>query len=111
MSIFVGDAAKLFENTEWISIVTQGEEGPHAVACWGAHIRQLGIQDGDIILVPAGSYNTTESNLKRDPRVVVQMASSLVPSQLSLGRGGVFHGTATVETSGSLAEKVQAVFP
>ena len=111
MAFFKDTVAELFANTEWISIITQSADGPHATATWGDYIRELGVQGGDTILVPASGYIETEANLQRDPQVLVQMASHQVPGGRGSGQGGTLRGTGRIETTGPLAEKVKTAFP
>ena len=64
------------EAPEFVTIVTMGDDGPHVVGNWGDYIvgnwgdymRALGIKDNTIIF-PAGHYQQTENNLRKNNRV------------------------------------------
>jgi len=74
------------------------------VATWGDYVRTMGIQEGDVILIPAGGYRQTEKNLSRNPRVEVLMASK------QAGTGFRQTGRAQVQTDRTWAERVRDVY-
>ena len=99
----------ILQATEFLTIVTNGEHGPHLAGSWGAYLRVL-LSEGDTIIIPAGRYWQTEKNLRKDARISVMAASRQVQS----GRGGqgcILTGHGEVLTSGPQAEKVKAKFP
>jgi hypothetical protein len=104
MTLFVGEAKEVLDTAEVVTIGTCGEEGIHLVATWGDYVRKLGIQDGDVILMPAGGYRKTEQNLRKNPGVEVLMASK------AAGTGFRLSGRAKVHVSGPWADKVQREF-
>ena len=59
MSVFDAVTRDLLKYTEFLTIVTQGPDGPHVVGNWGDYLRRLGVEDGRIVL-PAGHYRKTE---------------------------------------------------
>lgn len=67
----------LLEATEFLTIVTSGEQGPHVVGNWGHYLRVLGVED-DTTVLPAGRYHQTEANLRKESRVQVMIASTKV---------------------------------
>ncbi len=99
-----------WEATEFIAIVTQGEDGPHMVGNWGEYARRLGLS-GDQIILPAGRYHQTEANLGRDNRITLLIASRQVQGSRNPGQGFVLSGTARIVTDGSVADKVKEQFP
>lgn len=103
-------ARELLEKAEFVAIVTQGPDGPHLVGNWGDYARRIGIDDAHIVL-PAGHYERTEENLKRDARIQLMAASRAVRGSRGPGQGGVIHGKGSVQTEGELAERAKAVFP
>ncbi len=106
-----GVCREVLEKTEWVAIVTRGDDGPHLVATWGDYVRTLGIRDGEILIAPAGEYHKTEENLRNDSRVELLMASKQVRGGKSIGRGCWSSGTAEVQTSGEFVEMAKAKFP
>jgi predicted pyridoxine 5'-phosphate oxidase superfamily flavin-nucleotide-binding protein len=98
-----------WEATEFVAIVTQGEDGPHMVGNWGDYVRKLGIR-GDTVLLPAGRYHQTEANLARDNRVTLLIASRDVPGPHGPGQGYAMTGTAEVVTEGPLVDEVKEQF-
>lgn len=105
-----GVCRELCETTEFVAIVTIGDEGPHIVGNWGEYMRILGIGD-DTIVFPAGRYHQTEQNLRKNNRVQLLVASKKVQGSHSAGQGCLITGTAEILTSGDAADAVKATFP
>ncbi len=95
--------------TEFIAIVTQGDDGPHVAGNWGDYVRKLGLRD-DTVLLPAGRYHQTEANLKKDNRVTLLIASRQVQGTNSPGQGYQLTGTAEIVTTGPLVDEVKESF-
>jgi hypothetical protein len=76
---------EVLEKTEWVTIATWSDEGPHLVGTWGDYVREMGIRNDEVIVIPAGGYNTTEANLKKNGRVMLMVASKDVQGSNSLG--------------------------
>lgn len=104
MTKFVGEAKEVLDTAEVVTIGTCGEDGIHLVATWGDYVRKLGVQEGDVILVPAGGYRKTEQNLGNNPEVEVLVASRVA------GTGFRLSGRGEVHLSGPWADKVQNEF-
>jgi predicted pyridoxine 5'-phosphate oxidase superfamily flavin-nucleotide-binding protein len=96
--------------TEFVAIVTSGNDGPHLVGTWGEYIRRLGA-DAETIVIPAGGYRQTESNLTEDNRISLLIASRRVPGSSGPGQACEITGTAEVVTEGPVADGVQSEFP
>ncbi len=109
MSKLDGVFHELLQATEFVAIVTSGENGPHVVGNWGEYGRALGT-DGDTIVLPAGYYQQTEGNLGRDNRIWLMAASRQVEGARGPGQGCVLSGRGEVVTSGPLAERAKAKF-
>ncbi|MCK2096152.1 pyridoxamine 5'-phosphate oxidase family protein [Thauera aromatica] len=101
---------ELLDNTEFLTIVTQGPDGPHLVGNWGDYLRRLGVE-GRRLVLPAGYYHQTEQNLQRDNRVQVFVAARAVRGSHGPGQGAVLRGTGAIVTEGALAERAKAAFP
>ncbi len=103
-------AQDLLDKTEFLSIVTQGTDGPHVTGNWGDYLRRLGV-DGDRIVLPAGHYHETEKNLRQDNRIQLLVASKAVQGSRGPGQGCVLSGTGSIQTEGDLVQQVKAKFP
>lgn len=100
----------LLDKTEFLSIVTQGPDGPHMAGNWGDYLRRLGVE-GDRIVLPAGHYVETEKNLRANNRIQVLVASRAVQGSHGPGQGCVLSGTGSVQTEGDAAGQAKAKFP
>jgi len=110
MARIEGNCREVCEATEFVTIVTQGDDGPHVVGNWGDYMRGLGIGE-DTIVFPAGRYQQTERNLRRNGRVQLLIASRKVPGTRSPGQGYLMVGTGEIVASGAAFAAVQARFP
>jgi len=110
MAKIEGVCREVCEATEFLAIVTSGDDGPHVVGNWGHYMRALGIED-DLIVLPAGRYRKTEQNLRRNNRVQLLVASKAVQGTRSPGQGCLLSGTAEIESSGAAFDAVKAKFP
>lgn len=110
MSVIEGVTRDLLEKTEFLTIVTEGADGPHVVGNWGDYLRRLGL-DGDGIVLPAGYYRKTEENLQRNARVQVLAASRAVQGSHGPGQGYLLHGAGALVSEGELADRVKTAFP
>ncbi|AYH44197.1 pyridoxamine 5'-phosphate oxidase family protein [Azoarcus sp. DN11] len=110
MSVIEGAVRDLLEKTEFLTIVTEGPDGPHVVGNWGEYLRRMGF-DGDRLVFPAGYYRKTEENLRRNARVQVLAASRAVDGSHGPGQGCLLHGTASILSEGGLVDRAKAAFP
>jgi predicted pyridoxine 5'-phosphate oxidase superfamily flavin-nucleotide-binding protein len=110
MAKIEGVCREVCEATEFVAIVTSGEDGPHVVGNWGHYMRALGIE-GDLIVLPAGRYHKTEQNLRRNSRVQLMVASKAVKGTRSPGQGCLISGTGEIVSSGEAFDAVKAKFP
>ena len=109
MSAINATARDLIEHTEFLTIITEGPDGPHVVGNWGDYLRRLPV-DGDRLVLPAGRYKKTEENLHRNSRIQLMLASRAVQGTHSPGQGCVMRGTASLETVGEMADLAKAAF-
>jgi predicted pyridoxine 5'-phosphate oxidase superfamily flavin-nucleotide-binding protein len=105
-----GNCRDVCDATEFVTIVTNGDNGPHVVGNWGDYMRALGI-GADTIVLPAGRYRQTEENLRKNDRVELLVASRKVQGTRSPGQGYLIVGTAEIVSSGEIADAVKAKFP
>ena len=109
MAKIEGNCRDVCEATEFVTIVTTGDDGPHVVGNWGDYMRALGI-GADTIVLPAGRYRQTEQNLRKNDRVQLLVASRKVQGTRSPGQGYLIVGTAEIVSSGEIADAVKAKF-
>lgn len=109
MTTIEGNCREVCEATEFVTIVTTGDDGPHVVGNWGDYMRALGIGP-DTIVLPAGRYHQTEQNLRKNNRIQLLVASKKVQGTRSPGQGYLIVGTAEIFTSGETADAVKAKF-
>ncbi len=110
MAKIEGKCKEVIERTEWVAIATCGDDGPHIVATWGDYVRAIGIKDGMIIIIPAGGYNKTAENLKKNNRVELLIASKQVQGSHGPGQGCSITGRGEVQISGEFAEAARKKF-
>ena len=110
MAKIEGNCREVCDATEFVTVVTSGEDGPHVVANWGDYMRALGI-GADTLVFPAGRYRQTEQNLLKDRRVQLLVASRRVQGSRGPGQGYLITGTAEIVASGEIADAVKAKFP
>lgn len=110
MTAIEGACRAVCEETEFVAIVTMGEDGPRLVGNWGEYMRALGIRE-DVLVFPVGRYHGTEENLRRNNQIQLMVASRKVPGTRSPGQGCVIRGTGEIVTAGEMADAVKAKFP
>ena len=110
MTRIEGNCRDVCEASEFVTIVTTGDDGPHVVGNWGDYMRALGI-GADTIVLPAGRYRQTEQNLAKNNRVQLLVASRKVQGTRSPGQGYLIAGRGEIVSSGEIADAVKAKFP
>lgn len=111
MTEIEGTCREVLEKTEWVAIATCGKDGPHIVATWGDYVRAFGIKDGEPIVIPAGHYDVTEENLRKNSRVELLIASKQVQGNHGPGQGCSISGGGEIQISGKFAEMAKTKFP
>jgi hypothetical protein len=110
MTTIEGVCRDVCEETEFVTIVTTGDDGPHVVGNWGDYMRVLGIKE-NVIVFPAGRYQQTEKNLLKNNRIQLLVASKKVQGTRSPGQGCLIIGTGEILSSGDIVDAVKAKFP
>lgn len=110
MSQIEGKYREVIDKSEWVAIVTAGTNGPHLAGCWTSYALAIGIENDEIIF-PAGGYQTTSENLRRDPNIQLLFASHSVARAKGQGQGCTVTGTGTLLTSGPQFDRAKAKFP
>lgn len=110
MAKIEGNCREVCEATEFVTIVTTGDDGPHLTGGWGNDMRVLGISE-DTIVFPVNRYFKTEQNLQKNNRIQLLLASKKVQGTRGPGQGYLVTGTAEILASGKAADAVKAKFP
>jgi hypothetical protein len=100
---------EILQPTEFVTIVTSGDDGPCLVGNWANHLRVFQCEE-DTIILPAGLYLKTEKNLRNNNQIAMMAASRQIRPMVG-GQGCVLYGRGEIVTSGPIAEKVKAKFP
>lgn len=91
-----------------VTVVTQGENGPHASNTWNSYIQ---ITEDENILYPAGGMKETEANINKNNNVIVTLGSREVEGFYSKGTGFSIKGTAEFIESGAEFDLIKEKFP
>ena len=110
MTKIEGVCSDICEATEFVAIVTTGDNGPHVVGNWGDYMRVLGIKENTIVF-PAGRYQQTEKNLRKNNKIQLLVASKKVQGTRGPGQGCLIIGTGEILSSGDIVDAVKAKFP
>jgi len=102
---------RVLDKTEFIAIVTSGDEGAHTVGTWGDYARTLGVE-GEEVRIPVWGYHKTEENIRNGSPVELLLGTKTLqrPSG-KFGQGCMLSGKGEIQTSGSLAELTKKTFP
>ena len=90
-----------------ISIVTNGDDGPHLVNTWNSYIV---ITPEDKLLIPAYGYNKTEKNLSIHNEVTLSIASKEIQGYKAKGTGFIVKGTTHFIKSGEDFDRMKEKF-
>jgi predicted pyridoxine 5'-phosphate oxidase superfamily flavin-nucleotide-binding protein len=104
-----GTCREVCNATEFVAIVTAGEDGPHVVGHWGSYMF-LDIKD-ELIAFPVGKYQKTGENLRKNGRIQLLVASKKVQGTKSPGQGCLITGTAEIVATGEVVDAVRVKFP
>ena len=110
MTKIEGVCSEICEATEFVAIVTTGNDGPHVVGNWGDYMRVLGIKENTIVF-PSGRYQQTEKNLRKNNKIQLLVASKKVQGTRGPGQGCLIIGTGEILSSGDIVDAVKAKFP
>ena len=90
-----------------ISIVTNGDDGPHLVNTLNSYIV---ITPEDKLLIPAYGYNKTEKNLSIHNEVTLSIASKEIQGYKAKGTGFIVKGTTHFIKSGEDFDRMKEKF-
>ena len=109
MARIEGVCREVCEATEYVTIVTNGPDGPHLAGHWGNYMHI--VEPGDTVVFPVGRFQRTEQNLRASGRIQLMVASRKVQGTRSPGQGCVIDGTGEVVTAGEHVDLVREKFP
>lgn len=109
MAKIEGACREVCDATEYVAIVTQGEEGPHLAGHWGSYMF-LDVEEG-VVVFPVGRYTRTEQNLRKNGRVQLLAASKKVAGTKSPGQGCTIRGSGEIVLGGKYVDAVRGKFP
>jgi len=109
MAKIEGVCREVCDATEYVAIVTQGDDGPHLAGHWGSYMF-LDVEEG-VVVFPVGRYQKTEQNLRRDRRIQLLVASKKVQGTKSPGQGCSIRGSGEIVASGKYVDAVRGKFP
>jgi hypothetical protein len=104
-----GVCREVCDATEYVTIVTQGPDGPHLAGHWGNYMRI--VDPGEMVVFPIGRFQRTEQNLRANARIQLMVASRKVQGTRSPGQGCVIDGTGEIVTAGEYLDLVREKFP
>ncbi|MFO1217208.1 MAG: pyridoxamine 5'-phosphate oxidase family protein [Burkholderiaceae bacterium] len=109
MAVIEGVCRDVCDATEYVTIVTQGPDGPHLAGHWGNYMRI--VEPGDVVVFPVGRFQRTEQNLRANARIQLMAASRKVQGTRSPGQGCVIDGSGEVVLAGEYVDLVREKFP
>lgn len=90
-----------------VSIVTNGNDGPHLVNTWNSYIF---VTPDNKLLIPAYGYNKTEKNLSNHNEVILSIASKEIEGYQSKGTGFILKGSTRFIKSGEDFDRMKEKF-
>jgi flavin reductase (DIM6/NTAB) family NADH-FMN oxidoreductase RutF len=90
-----------------VTIVSNGEDGPHLVNTWNSYIV---VTPDDKLLIPAYGYNKTERNLSAHNHVTLSIASKEIEGYKTKGTGFIVKGTTRFVKSGEDFDRMKENF-
>ncbi len=90
-----------------VTIVTNGEDGPHLVNTWNSYIT---VTPDNKLLIPASGFNKTERNLSAHNHVILSIASKEIEGYKTKGTGFIVKGTTRFVKSGEEFDRTKEKF-
>jgi len=109
MTRIEGVYREVCDATEYVTIVTQGPEGPHLAGHWGDYMRI--VDPGEVVVFPIGRFQRTEQNLLANDRIQLLAATRKVQGSRSPGQGCLIEGSGGIVTTGEYVDLVREKFP
>jgi len=99
--------SKILQHEGAASIVTNSDAVPHLTATWNSYIELDKIGK---LLIPAGGYHQTESNINSGSKLIMLIASKEVAGKQGMGTGLRLTGSAVFVTEGNVFNKTKNRF-
>jgi len=99
--------SKILQHEGAASIVTNSDAVPHLTATWNSYIELDKIGK---LLIPAGGYHQTESNINSGSKLIMLIASKEVAGKQGMGTGLRITGSAVFVTEGNVFNKTKHRF-
>ncbi len=99
--------SKIIQHEGAATIVTYSGGEPHVTATWNSYIE---LDKTGQLLIPAGGYHKTESNINLGSKVVILIASKEVAGKHGMGTGLRLTGSAIFVTEGDVFKKIKNRF-
>lgn len=90
-----------------VTMVTNGEDGPHLVNTWNSYIV---VTPDDKLLIPASGFNKTEKNLTAENHIILSIASKEIEGYRAKGTGFIVNGTTRFVKSGEDFDRMKEKF-
>ncbi|MEG6584253.1 FMN-binding protein [Dendrosporobacter sp. 1207_IL3150] len=90
-----------------VSMVTNGEDGPHLVNTWNSYIT---VTPDNKLQIPAAGYNKTEKNLSNHNEIILSIASREIEGYRGKGTGFIVKGSARFINSGTDFDRMKEKF-
>ena len=90
-----------------VTMVTNGDDGPHLVNTWNSYIV---VTPDDKLLIPAAGYNKTERNLNVHNEVILSIASKEIEGHQAKGTGFIVKGSTRFVNSGEDFDRMKERF-
>jgi hypothetical protein len=91
-----------------VSIVTNGDDGPHLVNTWNSYIE---VTSNDKLLIPAAGFVKTERNLSVNNEAILSIASREIEGYRGKGTGFIVRGSTHFIKSGTEFDRIKERFP
>lgn len=98
---------KIIQQEGAATIVTYSGKEPHLTATWNSYIE---LDKTGQLLIPAGGYHKTESNINSGSKVQMLIASKEVAGKQGMGTGLRLTGSAVFVTEGNVFNKTKNRF-
>lgn len=99
--------SKILQHEGAATLVTTSGAEPHIAATWNSYIE---VDKTNRLLIPAGGFNKTESNISAGSKVIMLVASKEVAGKQGMGAGLRLTGSAVFVTTGNVFNQTKKRF-
>jgi hypothetical protein len=111
MNMLNDTCINVLKNSEFAALITWNNGEPHIVGTWGNYISIQCSHEDELLLIPAGHYHVTESNLKKNKGIKIFVGTKKVQGTYGSGQGCCIAGEGEIQTEGEFAQKIKEKFP